>query len=188
MSGNQVQSNLSDVTYKFNCVPQETKEKHYLSPDKIARLILHILFLDNSKSVTLILFWHDLGVCMCVCVCECVGGGGGGEGGIPYDHNYVRKKSERKKSVTSFLIIIWFLFLCFFRKRTKKLKKEKVGKRYIYLLFLYHQVTAWSSSPAVKPYGVRSFSSEFKKEQTYNLSNTVRYSITIYFQITITNI
>ena len=44
-----------------------------LSPDRIARLILHILFLKNSKSVTLILTWPG-----CACVCVCVGGGGGG--------------------------------------------------------------------------------------------------------------
>ena len=47
----------------IRCIQQD------LSPDRIARLILHILFLENSKSVTLILTWP---VCVCVCVCMCV--------------------------------------------------------------------------------------------------------------------
>ena len=58
-------------------------KKQDLSPDRIARLILHILFLEYSKSVTLILTW-PVCVCVCVCVCGvcvcvcgvCVGGGG----------------------------------------------------------------------------------------------------------------
>ena len=47
--------------------------KQDLSSDRIARLIVHILFLENSKSVTLILTWPG---CGCVCVCVCGGGGG----------------------------------------------------------------------------------------------------------------
>ena len=50
----------------------QAQAKQDLSPDRIARLILHILFLENSKSVTLILTWPGY---------VCVGGGGGGDGG-----------------------------------------------------------------------------------------------------------
>ena len=42
--------------------------KQDLSPDRIARLILNILFLENSKSVALILTWPS--------------GGGRGGGGV----------------------------------------------------------------------------------------------------------
>ena len=42
---------------------RDQQNKQDLSPDRIARLILHILFLENSKSVTLIL--HVLDVCVC---------------------------------------------------------------------------------------------------------------------------
>ena len=59
----------------LHSIPQHW-EKQDLSPDRIARLILHILFLENSKSVTLILT-----TCVCVCVCVCVCGGGRGWGG-----------------------------------------------------------------------------------------------------------
>ena len=45
--------------------------KQDLSPDRIARLILHILFLENSKSVALILTCPG---------CVCVGVEGGGNG------------------------------------------------------------------------------------------------------------
>ena len=48
-----------------------------LSPYRIARLILHILFLEISKSVTLILTWP-----VCVCVCGWGGGGWGGGAGV----------------------------------------------------------------------------------------------------------
>ena len=46
-----------------------------LSPERIAHLKLHILLLENFKSVTLILTWP---ACVCVCVWGGVGGGGGG--------------------------------------------------------------------------------------------------------------
>ena len=44
-----------------------------LSPDRIARLILYILFLENSvRDLDFDMTW----VCVCVCVCVCGGGGG----------------------------------------------------------------------------------------------------------------
>ena len=51
------------IIYLFASVKVDTwKLQQDLSPDRIARLILHILFLENSKSVTLILTWP--GVCV----------------------------------------------------------------------------------------------------------------------------
>ena len=90
-------------------MPKNLNSSHWffkqdLSPDRIARLILHILFLENSKSVTLI---------VCVCVCVWGGGGGGGGGGgvggggcskkapyitkariLKYTENFVTKKKK----------------------------------------------------------------------------------------------
>ena len=78
-------SDLQTVLLKFlegrgahNCLVLSAKSpvlKQDLSPDRIARLILHILFLENSKSVAL-----DFDM-TCVCVGRVGVGGGGGWGG-----------------------------------------------------------------------------------------------------------
>ena len=60
--------------------------KQDLSPDRITRLILHILFLQNSKSVTLVL----------TCPCAGVGGGGGGAGrGIALRKSFIKPKMNQ---------------------------------------------------------------------------------------------
>ena len=65
--------------YLFLCFECTKRKKCFLKqdlwPDRIARLILHILFLENSvRDLDFDMNW--------VCVCVCGGGGGGGGGAV----------------------------------------------------------------------------------------------------------